>query len=209
MALAQFSLTNLGNTFAQELATALLEAGYLVYWKPVDALQTLDGVYPAFYENQSTILADTDVAARFAAARGIVSVLNQDATFPQFPIRPTSDGSVIGPEDVPAPMMALAVQFGSNGELSELGAKTRWRYSDLLVAGYARNLEEQLYLANVLRTTFDESTFVTVLDHAAGTRAPVGSVEIVEAGIDVDTFPLNPDAMAYEVTLSARLRYVA
>lgn len=209
MGLAQFSLTNLGNSLSQYLATSVVTAGYLVYWKPTNVLQVGTSAYPQFYEQQEAILSNPTVAAAFAAARGIVSFLNQDFSFPEFPVRPTSDGSVAAPEDAPVPLLSVLVTHGPNGALCGLGSRERWRTADLSVLGYARSFEEQLYLANVVRTAFDEGVFLDIRDHDAGTRALVGDVEIVEAGVQTDTYPLKPDAMVYEVTLSARLRYHA
>lgn len=209
MALVQYSLTNLGNSASVLLAKALGDAGYLLYWKPTDALQVGSNVYPHFFENQEATLSIPAVAAAFSAARGIVSILNQDFSFPEFPVRPTTDGTVAAPEDAPVPLMSVVVQHGANGEYLELGSKTRWRTATLNVLGYARSFEEQLYLANVLRTAFDEGLFLTLEDHDAGTRAPIDSVEIVEAEVQTDTYPLKSDAMVYEVSLSARLGYYA
>lgn len=209
MGLAQYSLTNLGNSVSSYLASQLVTAGYLIYWKPTDTLQVGMSAYPSYFEQQETILGDPAVAAALSASRGIVSILNQDFSFPEFPVRPTSDGTVAAPEDAPVPLLSVQVEHGGNGEYREIGSKIRARYADLLVLGYARTFEEQLYLANVVRTAFDEGEFLTIRDHDAGTRAVIDDVEIVEAEVQTDTFPLKPDAMVYEVSLSARLQYEA
>lgn len=209
MGLAQYSLTNLGNSVSVYLASTLVGSGYLIYWKPTDTLQVGTSAYPNYFEQQETILATPAVAAAFTAARGIVSFLNQDFSFPEFPVRPTSDGTVAAPEEAPVPLLSVQIEHGPNGTYREIGSRLRWRNADLLVLGYARTFEEQLYLANVLRTAFDEGLFLTIRDHDAGTRAVINDVEIVEAEVRTDTFPLKPDAMVYEVSLSARLRYEA
>lgn len=209
MGLAQYSLTNFGNSVSVYLASTLVDAGYLIYWKPTDTLQVGSSAYPGYFENQETILNEPAVAAAVTAGRGIVSLLNQDFSFPEFPVRPTSDGTVAAPEDAPVPLLSVQFEHGPNGQLRELGSRVRWRRADLLVLGYARTFEEQLYLANVLRTAFDEGLFLAIRDHDAGTRALIDDVEIVEAEVLTDTFPLKPDAMVYEVSLSARLRYEA
>jgi len=209
MGLTQYSLTNLGNSISTYLANTLVGAGYLIYWKPTDTLQVGSSAYPGYFENQESILSNTAVAAALAASRGIVSFLNQDFSFPEFPVRPNSDGTVTSPEDAPVPLLSVRVDHGPNGEYRALGSRVRWRRADLQVLGYARTFEEQLYLVNVLRTAFDEGLFLAIRDHDAGTRALFDDVEIVEAEVLTDTFPLKQDAMVYEVSLSARLRYEA
>ena len=209
MALRKYSLTNLGNSVSTHLATTLVGEGYLIYWKPTDTLQVGTSAYPNYFAQQETILRDPGVAAALSSARGIVSFLNQDFSFPEFPVRPTSDGTVAAPEDAPVPLLSVQVEHGANGDYRELGSRVRWRHADLTILGYARTFEEQLYLVNALRTAFDEGLFLTIRDHDAGTRAVVDDVEIVEAEVQSDTFPLKPDALVYEVSLSARLRYEA
>lgn len=209
MGLAQYSLTNIGNSVSSYLASTMVDAGYLIYWKPTDTLQVGSSAYPGYFEQQEAILSDPTVAAALTAARGIVSFLNQDFSFPEFPVRPTSDGTVAAPEDAPVPLLSVQIEHGRNGEYREIGSRVRWRKADILILGYARTFEEQLYLANVMRTAFDEGLFLAIRDHDAGTRALIDDVEIVEAEVQTDTFPLKPDAMMYEVSLSARLRYEA
>lgn len=209
MALSQYSLSNFSNSIGEYLASTLLSAGYLVYWKPTDVLQTPDGFYPQFYAEQSTILADPAVANRFAESRGVLSLLNQDSSIPEYPTRPTSDGALVAPDDVPVPAIWLAVEFLPNGQLRELGSKVRWRYVEVMLLSYSRTFDEQLYLANVIRTAFDESEYLTIRDHDAGTRAVIDTVEIQAPEVSTEVFPLRADAMAYEVALTARLCYEA
>jgi hypothetical protein len=186
-----------------------MTAGYLLFWLGLDALQTPDGVYLEYQANQASILQEPDVADRFAVAKGIITLRNDDFSFPQYPTRPTSDGAVTAPENIPVPAIALRIEHAPNGGLLGLGSRQRTRYADFSLYGLARDKGEQLYLADVLRVTFDESQFVSVLDHDAGTRASVGAVEI--QGTDVGTFsyPLGPESKAFEFTLNARLRYEA
>lgn len=209
MALAAYTTTNLTNSMADKLATELLAAGYLLYWLSLDALQTADGVYLNYQANQASILQDEDVAEELASSKGILTLRNDDFSFPQYPTRPTSDGAVTAPENIPVPAIALRVEHAPNGKLLGLGSRERVRYADLSLYGLARDKGEQLYLADVLRVALDESQFVSVLDHDAGTRASVGAVEI--QGTDVGTFiyPLGPESKAFEFTLNARLRYEA
>jgi hypothetical protein len=209
MALSQYTLSNLINSWSEPLSSALLTAGYLLYWLPTDSLQTPDGVYPGFYGNQAAILADQAVAARLAAARGILTIRDDDFSFPQAPVRPNTDGSVAAPEDVPVPTMALAVAHGLNGQLLGLGSRERARYAEVLLLGLARDRGEQRFLVDLLRVVFDETQFMPVRDHDAGTRALIGHAEVMRTEVASEQYPKQADSMVFEFTLSARLRYEA
>lgn len=209
MALAQYSLTNLANTVSEYLAEALLDRGYLVYWRPIDALQTADGVYPSWFENQSAILADAQVAAEFAASRGIFSILDMDSALPGLSTRPTSDGTVTDPEDVPVPSLTVVVEHLPNTGLVELGTKKQYRSTLLQLVGYARNMEEQNFLADLLRQLFDDWTHIRLLDHDAGTKAPIGLVDVTETRLTTVVAALRKDEQVYEIALSSELRYEA
>jgi hypothetical protein len=209
MGLREFSLSNLTNSLAEVLAEKLLEAGYLVYWHSLDALQTADAVYPEYQANQASVLLDESVAEQFANSRGVITLRNADFSFPQFPTRPTTDGAVVASEDVAVPTIVLQVQHQGHGRLLGLGTRERNRYASLDVYGLARDQGEQLYLADTLRVAFDESQFIPVEDHDAGTRAAVGSLEIQGSGVGTFIYPLGPESMAFEFTLDARLRYEA
>lgn len=209
MALAQYSLTNLANTVSEYLADALIDRGYLVYWRPIDALQTADGVYPSWFENQATILADSAVAAEFAASRGIVSILDMDSALPGLSTRPTSDGTVLDPEDVPVPSLTVVVEHLPNNGLVELGTKKQYRSTLLQLVGYARSLEEQNFLADLLRQLFDDWTHIRLLDHDAGTKAPIGLLDVTETRLTTVVAALKKDEQVYEIALSSELRYEA
>lgn len=209
MALAAFTTTNLTNSMAEKLATELLSAGYLLYWLSLDALQTPDGVYLNYQANQASILQDEDVAEELASSKGILTLRNDDFSFPQYPTRPTSDGAVAAPEDIPVPAIALRVQHMPNGGLLGLGSRERARFASLEMYGLARDKGEQLFLTDVLRVAFDESQFLSVLDHDAGTRASVGAVEVQGTEVGTLIYPLGPESRAFEFTLNARLRYEA
>jgi hypothetical protein len=209
MALAAFTTSNLTNSMADKLATELLAAGYLLYWLSLDALQTADGVYLNYQANQASILQDVDVAEELASSKGILTLRNDDFSFPQYPTRPTSDGAVAAPEDIPVPAIALRVQHMPNGRLLGIGSTERARFASLELYGLARDKGEQLYLTDVLRVAFDESQFLSVLDHDAGTRASVGAVEVQRTEVGTLIYPLGPESRAFEFTLNARLRYEA
>ena len=209
MALLQYSTTNIANSLAERLAAELLTQGYLIYWKAADCLQTPAGWYPEYFQQQEVIMRRTDVQAAFLASRGIVTLANGDFSIPQLPTRPTSDGYIKYIEDMPVPSVTLDVVHLTNGSLVELGSKIKERYASFLAFGLARDYAEQQWLLERLRTTFDEDQLVDVLDHDAGTKAAVGPVDIVSSGVSSDIYPTNVDAMSFEFTLNARLRYEA
>lgn len=209
MGLAQYSLSNLSNSVSEYLAAELLAQDYLLYWRTIDALQTPTAVYGNYFANQATILADAAVQTYLSNARGILTVLNGDAADPALLKRPTGDGAVVAPVDVPVPSVVLAVSHLPNGELLELGSRLRERFADLQLVGYARTFEEQLFLTEVLRARFDESLFLPVYDHDAGTKAVIPSVEVQDVVFFSTVVPLTADVQAYEIALTARLRYEA
>lgn len=209
MGLAQYSLSNQSNSVAEYLAAELLAKGYLLYWQSLDALQTPAGLYGNFYEDQAEILQDEDVAAALSTSRGILSILNMDAADPKPLKRPTNDGTVSAAVDLPIPSITIAVEHLPNGSLLGLGSLVRDRYTDLQLIGYARSFEEQLYLTEVLRVRFDESLYIPMYDHDAGTRASLRAVEIQDTLVQTRVVPLESDVQAYEIALTARLRYEA
>jgi hypothetical protein len=210
MALAAYSTTNLTNSLAEHLADVLLEVGYLLYWPTLDSLQTNGGVYPEFQANQATVLQDfPEVALALSEARGILTIGSPDFSFPQYSVRPNSDGAATAPEDMPVPSIVLQVEHEANGQLLGLGSRQRARYASLSLYGLARDYGEQIYLADVLRVNFDESQFLDIRNHDVGTRDAVGAVEIQGTDVGTAIFPLGPDSKAFEFTLNARLRYEA
>lgn len=209
MGLSQYSLSNLTNSVAEHLATALLEAGYLLYWNSLDALQTVDGVYPGFFEAQDAILADPAVAAAYADSRGILTLLNADAANPRVLKRPTIEGSVGTVETVPIPSLMLTVAHLPNGQLLGTGSKARERYAAVQLAGFARAHDEHLFLKDLLRVTFDESLFLPLRDHDAGTRATLQLAEVQDPLVFGELATLRPAVQVYEIALTARLQYEA
>lgn len=210
MGLEKYSLTNVTNSVAEYLASTLLTAGYLVYWPTLDAIQTPDGVYTGFQADQGSLWYDNPTAeGRLAASRGIVTLRNDDFSFPQFPVRPTSDGTVASFEDFQVPSVTLHLDHDVSGIPLGLGSRQRVRYLSLDLYGLARDYGEQLFLLETLRVAFDDATFVSIVDHDAGTRAAVGKVEVQRTDVGKFIYPLKADSRAFEVTLNARLRYEA
>lgn len=209
MALAQYSLPNLANSVASYLGDILLANGYLLIHKSTDMLRTPDGYYPNYFAAQSAILSDPTVAGRVQASRGFLCLLDQDTAIPEYPVRPTSDGFLISKEDVPVPALWITVDHFPNGSLREIGSKRRFRYCDLAVLGYAKDYQEQLFLADLLRTAFDETLYIPLHDYAAGTLSLVGTLEVQSPDVNVSTFPLNIESKVHEVALTATLCYEA
>jgi hypothetical protein len=209
MGLAAYSTSNLTNSVAEHLGGVLLGAGYLVHWMTIDALQVPNQVYPGFRDGGGAILETPAVALLFAASRGIITIRDDDFSFPQYPVRPTSDGFAVALEDVSVPTIAVSVRPGRNGRLLGLGSKQRERFALVALLGLARDKGEQMYLADVLREGFDESEFVPILDHDTGTAAAVGAVEIVSSTVDTFTHPLDQESQVFEVALTATILYQA
>lgn len=209
MALAPFSEKNLANSLSLELAERLLAEGYLVYWHPIDAVQTPDAWYYDYSTNQATYLADATFAARRDDARGLITLKGKTSSIPEYPVRPTSDGTVTSQEDVPVPYLAVEVGAMSPGRLIELGSRMRERYRHLAIYGAARDVEEQTWLRDKLGEWFDESTFFEIRDHDAGTLDVVGTVETTMVMTDSATLSLGADALTFELILNARLQYEA
>jgi hypothetical protein len=209
MALAQYSITNLSNSLATHLAGLLITDGYLIYWRSLDALQTADGLYTSWSELQTSILADPDVAAEYAASRGIISLIDPDVAVPGVAVRPTVEGEVVGPESLPVPSMAIQVEHAPSGSLQGLGSKVRERWAVLSIVGYGRDLRESLYLTERLRGWFDDLTYVPMRNHDDGSLAVLLDLEVHDCAVTSAVVPLKQEAQVYEIALSANLRYEA
>ena len=209
MALAQYSLSNLNNSVATYLTSQLLADGYLIYWRPLDALQTSAGLYRDWSTLQDSILLNPAVAAAYASSRGIISILDPDVAIPAVAARPTVDGTSQGPEQTPVPSMTIRVRHNLNGELMELGSRRRERWAVLSILGYGRDHLESIYLVDKLRLWFDALTDIPLRDHDSGTQALVQQLEVHDPAVSSSIVPLAHEAQKYEIALSASLRYEA
>jgi hypothetical protein len=209
MALSAFSETNLANSVSETLAAQLLAAGYLVYWYAADAVQTLDGWYYGYRANAATYLADATFKARLDAARGILSLKGKTTAIPEYPVRPTNDGTVPAVGEVGIPELVVEVGPWDTGDILGLGDRMRTRTRHLAIYGLARDVGEQSWLRDALATWFDEETVLSIYDHDAGTHAYVGDTRTTLVGADSLINRLVANATTYEVILNARLAYEA
>lgn len=207
--LDQFSETNLATSMAVYLAGQLLTAGYLVYWHLADAVQTPDGWYYGWRANFNTYKVDSQVAARLAAAKGLMAIRPKATADPLFPVRHTLDGSVPNQDEVQVPCLFVSVDVERPGDFSGLGDRMRERFRDLTVYGYVRDAAEQSVMTTALVRWFDDSLALAVQDYDAGTLSEFGDVECQMPLADNAIVGLTPEATRYEVILNARLRYEA
>jgi hypothetical protein len=210
MALVAYTTSNVANSVAEYLAKVLLDAGYLIHWHGLDALQTPAAVYPQYQAGGAAILQDVpEVRDLLPTTKGIIALRDDDFSIPTYPVRPNSDGAVVAPEDVPIPTIALKILPSRNGRFQGLGSKERERRSSLLLYGLARDAGEQSHLADLLRVAFDEYELIPIKDHDESTLAVIGVGELIGTSVDTDTYPLGPANKAFEFTLNARLVYEA
>lgn len=209
MGLSQFSETNIENSVATLLAQRLLNAGYLLYWEPIDAVQTIDGWYFQYTTQQATYAVDPVFSQRLAAAKGILTLRDPATANPSFAVRPMNDGTV--PEEGAVQTPSLAIHIGPmlNGEGIGMGDRTRVRYRHLSIYGLARDRFEQATLRDSLAMWFDENEVIDVRDHDAETLELFGSVITDLVMADSAIVQLSTEAMTFEVVLNARLQYEA
>lgn len=209
MALSNYSETNVANTLATSLATRLLAENYLVYWHEIDAMQTPDGWYFNYSQNDATYLADLVFAPRVQSARGILTLARSISADRRFPVRPNIDGSIDGQGEVPLPWLVLEVGAVENGDLLEIGTRLFQRWRNAVFYGATRTPAEQVWVRDKLAEWFDEALHLDVLDHDAGTLSVVGSVEIVAVTSDSEDVVLGPESTRFEFLHEARLEFVA
>jgi hypothetical protein len=210
MALETYTTSNVTNSVTAYLSKVLLDAGYLIHWHRLDALQTPTAVYPQYQAGGAAVLRDVPaVRDLLPITKGIIALRDDDFSFPTYPVRPNSDGAVVAPEDVPIPTIALKILPSMNGRFLGMGSKERERRSSLLLYGLARDAGEQSHLADVLRVAFDEYELIPIKDHDGGTLGVVGVGEVLGTNVDTFTYPSGPASKAFEFTLNARLVYEA
>jgi hypothetical protein len=205
-----YSERNVANSVAAYLADCLLGAGYLVYWHQIDAVQAPSGWYHRYSAEQAAYLADATFAAEVAAAAGLITVRGDISALPRFVTRRTVDGSVAADQEyVPVPALSIAVGPAQADRRYELGTALKWRERHLFLVVLARDGAEQSTLQDALGVWLDGDTVVAVLDHAAGTAAPVGDVRVARVAVERATVADDAEALTYQVALNALLEYVA
>lgn len=206
---SDFSTSNVKNSIAGFLGAALLQKGYVVYWHENDGLETLDGYYGQWSTRQATLLTDSVVAPRIAAAAGLITIKGPITASPRFVTRPTFSGAVDEQDEIPVP--AIAIDVGAAAPIAnyELGSRLQWRSRHLIVHAFARTEPEQSLFQDFLAETLDEDTMIDILDHDGGTQNVVGNVRMLSPTTEGSIRIPGPESTTFAVELNARLEYVA
>lgn len=205
-----YTTTNISNSVATMLITALNARGYACYSLQADSLIVSGHVQGDYAAQALAQQLDAEILAFQQAPgyRGIMSLTDKDPAETSYPMRPTTDGTVAGPGGITVPLLALDVGPVEQGGLWELGSKLRERERTLMLYGFARNNDEAVWLTDVLTELFDVSTLVAVVDHDTGTLSPIGSIEITSSTPGRQVVQRAGDVTAYEVMLAATVWYL-
>lgn len=206
---AKFSESNIVNSLSLAMATQLLAAGYLVYWQYRDVVQTNAGWYPQWSVNRTAYLADVTFAAAVAGAQGLMTVVTEIPAAPRFVVRLISDTSVGATGEISVPTCSVEVGSAIPTANYELGTPKKFRSRHLICDAYVRTVEEQRKLADLLAIWFDNDLTIDIVDHDAGTLAPVGYVTVASSTVRTDTLTQGLEVTTYQAMLNARLVYVA
>ena len=209
MSLASYTKSNVSNTLATYLANKLLDAGYLIYWHKIDAVQTSTKWWFQYATNQATYLADPDFADEVEAAKGLLTLLGDKTAFPRYITRPTNSGVVKTQEAVPIPAIAIQVGDVVNDSNYEIGSSLKWRARPLVVEVFARDETEQGALSDYLAQWLDPDTHLDILNHDEGESTAIGSVDIDELTLDSIIDRDESEVTTFEVVCHARLEFVA
>lgn len=206
--MSSWSSTNLFNSVGARLGAKLLAEGYLIYWSNQDGFETPDGWYGRYSTRDDVLLQDSTVAARVAAAKGLLTIRGPLTAVPQFVTRPKYSGAVDTQNEVMVP--ALAIDVGGQGPIGgyELGTRLKWRTRRLTIQGFARTWDEMKLLEDRLAEWFDEDVEIDVLDHDAATLENLGSARVVSPSVEGDLEVAGSEPATYGVELNASLEYV-
>jgi hypothetical protein len=206
---SDYSTRNIKNSLAVTLTRKFLAESYCLYWHESDGLETADGYYGEYSTRQDVLLQDSQVAAAFAAAKGLLTIRGPLTASPRFVARPSSSGAV-GPQDeIPIPAIAIEVSGPAPVENYELGTMLKWRSRVLTVTAFTRSPEENDLFVDRLAEWLDEDVEVDVLDHDGGTLTSVGSVRLVAPTSESNIQIPGPDFTTYAVEFLAQLEYIA
>ena len=205
-----YTTTNISNSIATLLITALNTRGFAVYSLQSDSLIVPGHVQGEYAAQALAQQLDAAVIAfqQTPGYRGILTLTDKDPAESLYPMRPTTDGTVAGPGGITVPLLALDVGPVEQGGLWELGSKLRERERTLMLYGFARNNDEAVWLTDVLTELFDVSTLVDVVDHDMETLAPIGTIEITRSTPGRQVVHRAGDVTAYEVMLAATVWYL-
>lgn len=204
-----YSESNVANSLSTDLAGRLLAAGYLLYWEPQDAVQTLSEWWLQFRVNEAAYLANPTFQARLAAAKGILTVAGTLPANPRFISRPTLDGSAPDADEVRVPAMIITLSAARPGRPYELGTTKKWRTRHLMVEAYVRNESELRLLKDLLALWMEPDRVVAIVNHDAGTLAAIGDVHVTQSAVDSDLLFDGSEATTHQVVLNAMLQYTA
>lgn len=210
--ISEFSETNVCNSIATLLADKLIEAGYLVYWHRIDALQTgTTEWYLEYTANRETLALDPQFAAKLDAAKGVLTLKDASAAIPEYPVRPRSDGFAPAHDEIPVPNLTVECSPVTTGENVGIGERMKSRYRTAFVYGWARDRFEMGWLCDRLTEWFDPDTVLVIANHdAGGDPPPAVGAALVEAAMPEKATVLDgAEAATYEVLLSATLRFEA
>lgn len=208
MSQALWSATNVFNSIATLLGAKMLAEGYLLYWHFQDGLETPDGWYGEFSTRDTTLLQDATVAARVAAAKGLLTIRGPVTASPVFVVRPTISGAVDSQNEVNVPCLAIDVGAAFPVDPYELGTKVKWRRRRLTIQGFARTWFEMKLFEDRLSEWFDMDEELEVLNHDAGTLASLGSVGVKDPSVEGDLEVPGSEPATFGVELNAHLEYV-
>lgn len=203
-----YTIRNIENSLGTYLAAQLLADGYLVYWHAVDALQTQDGWYSQFSVNQVATLADPQVAARVAAAKGLMT-LARDFAFPPSVTRPTNEGRVAGQALIQVPAAAIRVEPDVALGLYEHGSTVQWRNRSVAISARLRSDGELDGMSDALSGWFDEEVSIPIVDHDGLSGEGPGQVRVVQRTVDRALEPGADERERYQLELWVRLEYIA
>lgn len=206
----QFGGVNLLNSIARYLGDRYRSVGYLNYWHdPVDAVETSDGWYHQWSTQQQNYLVDPVFSAQWTGAIGLMTLVTGRPAVPRIAERLIDDHSAGPAETVTVPVTSVELVGTLPTDDYELGSKRKWRARHLAVSAYARDEWEQRMLEDWWGLWFEDNQAITILDHAAGTLATIGSADVRNPAVVPYTDPLGEEAATYLVTLNARVVYVA
>lgn len=204
-----FSERNILNSVATQLSENLLDAGYLVYWHALDAVQTPDGMYGTYSTDYATHLADGTFAGRVNAALGMVTVTEGETASPRFPTRLTTAGEPTTAERVQVP--TFGIEIGPEVPLTpyEHGSYLRWRVRPLTIEGRLRTRAELTWFTDKLAQWFDEDFPIVIEDHDNSSGEDPSIVRITRRLVTRDVVENLGEQDRFQVQLQARLEFVA
>jgi hypothetical protein len=206
----KFSYGNLLNSMSLEVSTKLLAAGYLIYWRQPDSVQTGAGWYNQYSTTFATHLADGTFASAVTGAKGLITLTDQIPALPRYIVRPISDGTVPGEHEVMVPTLSIEVAPPQVASRYELGSDLKYRNRHLVIDGYLRTKAEQTAMEDMLSVLFDQDQHFDILDHDAGDLAVIGQVRVNHPTVVSGTIqPQGVESVTYQVVMNTFLEYVA